>query len=107
MPLSLGALIVPASIIALFLRLKGPAQAYMAAGATSEETARRPSSVGIQAEYLIEPLVKSGLLVAAGDGRYYANAPKIRRRALLLYGSCGALAAVGVAFLVIGWLSSS
>jgi hypothetical protein len=104
MPLSLGGLIIPASLIALFLKLKGPAQTFMAAGALSPETARRPASVGVHAEYLIAPLVRSGLLIAAGDGRYYANAAKIRRRALLLYGFCGALAAIGAAFLAVAWL---
>lgn len=105
--MSIGALILPASIVAMFLRLKGPAQLYLAAGATSPETARRPGSVGIQAEYLIEPLVRNGLLIDAGEGRYYANAPKLRRRALLLYGFCGAMACVGAGFLIAGWLLKS
>jgi len=106
MPLTLGGLILPASIIALVIRLKGPAQKFLAAGAVSPETARRPLSVGIQADYMIEPLVRSGLLIAAGDGRYYADAVRIRRRNMLLYGVCGAMAVAGAAFLAVAWLRS-
>lgn len=104
MPLSIGAIILPASILAMVLRMKGPAQKFVAAGAVSLETARRPLSVGIQADYMIEPLVRSGVLVAAGDGRYYADMARIRRRNRLLYGVCAVMALVGLTFIVVAWM---
>lgn len=86
------------------LRIKGPVQQFMSAGAVSPETARRPASVGVQAEYLLSPLVRRRLLVAVGDGRYYADAVRIRRRNWLLYGFCAVLAIAGAGFLLAGWL---
>lgn len=81
----------------MVFRQKGPVQTFVKAGAVSEETARRPSSLGIQSEYLIEPMVRSGVLVATGDGRFYADRGRLRRRARVTWGIAAALFAIGLA----------
>ena len=50
------------------------------AKADSPETARKPSSVGANTQYLVDAAVKSGTLTPLGDGRYYANVQAVRRR---------------------------
>ncbi|MFO0873529.1 MAG: hypothetical protein U0575_06105 [Phycisphaerales bacterium] len=97
MPAGFGSIALPISILLMVLRQRGPVQAFVKAAAVSADTARRPSSLGIHSEYMIEPLVRSGLLVSTGDGRYFVDQRVVRRRARITYGMAGVLALVGVA----------
>ncbi len=97
MPFTFGTIALPVSILMMLLRTKGPVASFVKAGAVSEETARRPASVGIKTEYLIDPHIRARTLLPTGDGRYYANMPKLRTRARLVYGAAIVFAVIGLA----------
>ncbi|HMN96614.1 MAG TPA: hypothetical protein PKC43_01730 [Phycisphaerales bacterium] len=105
MPASFGAIALPASIILLILRQKGPADALVKAGATTPETARRPASVGMQSRHLVESLERSGLIVPVGDGRYYVDLPRLRRRTRRIFVAAALLASAGLGCVAWAYLS--
>ena len=78
---------------------KSPASTFFKAGAISPDTARKPSTVGAKGD--LERSLKSGLIVAAGEGRYYVDPEKFRRRARMIYSAWIAVAIVFVALLLI------
>jgi hypothetical protein len=80
MPSGLGLLIMPVSILLLIRKDNGPVAKFARAGATSPESARRPASLDVQRMFLVQDAVKSGVMVATGDGRFYVDMPIYRRR---------------------------
>jgi hypothetical protein len=73
-------LIMPVSILLLMRKDQGPVGKFLRAGAVSEETARRPSAIGIVRLFLVQDAARRGVLIATGDGRYYVDVPTYRRR---------------------------
>lgn len=103
MPAKFAALLYPAFLLALAARgSRSPAARFARAQAFSPETSRRPASLGLGALAPIGDLVRSGVLVAVGDGRYYLDRERYRRtRTRTLAGAAVALA---VPFLFAGWI---
>jgi hypothetical protein len=78
----LGAILFPLMILAMILKQKGPVSKFLKVGAISPETARRGDSAQLTApdRLHLDGLVKRGVLVALGDGRYYVDVEAHRRR---------------------------
>lgn len=93
-------LLFPLFIIALAVGRKGVVSTFARARAFSPETARRPKSLKLENEDLVRDAVKRGKLIALGDGRYYLNAEKFRRRQRLFRLALMAIVVAGVAELV-------
>ncbi|HZW08311.1 MAG TPA: hypothetical protein VFF69_00270 [Phycisphaerales bacterium] len=88
MPYRIGMLAYPVFLFLTVRQKNSAASKFLAAGAVSPETARRPSTLGIpQTLGLIQSGVRQGVLVAMEDGRYYVNTRVYRRRRNLLLGS--------------------
>lgn len=97
MPMRWGFALYALASIVILVAKPGPVGRYARARAFSAGMARRPESLEIKnASALLENPVRSGLLVPVGDGRYYLDPLKYRRRRRLLWG------AIAVAGLVIG-----
>jgi hypothetical protein len=78
MPLRIGLVLYPLLPLALILARRGPASKLRRAGAISPQTARKPSTVDAVGD--LSSHLKSGLIVATGDGRYYLDVAELRRR---------------------------
>jgi len=78
--LGFGMLIMPVTILMLMRKDPGPVGTFLRAGAVSEETARRPSAIGIVRLFLVQDAAKRGVLVGLGDGRFYVDVLTYRRR---------------------------
>ena len=77
---ALGAVIAPLGIAAMLLRQPaGPVAKLIAAGAVSEETARRLESVDIPRSFVIEPAVNRRIVIRTEDGRYWVDVARNRR----------------------------
>ncbi len=77
----IGAILAPAGIIAMMLRQpKGPLRLLLDAGATSPDSARKLSSIGIPREALVERAIASGVVVKELDGRCWLHQSHLRRR---------------------------
>ena len=87
---------------AILASQKSATTRFIKAGASSPETARRPSSLNANADQVADA-AKSGVLVAVGDGRYYVDLPRYRARRRLL------IAAMSIGFVILAgitiWLS--
>jgi hypothetical protein len=80
MPIRFGLLLYPLMIILMaWMRHSSPVAQFMKANATSPETARKPSSVGVKHMELLERPIKTRSLISTGDGRFYANVPLVKR----------------------------
>jgi len=73
MPFRLGAIALPIGLLLLARKMPSPLAAFRRAGAVSPETARKPSSLGLNGRWTFEDAQKTGLIVSTGDGRYYLN----------------------------------
>jgi|SRR5215218_10304971 len=62
--------VVP-TIIAI--RMRRYKEVFGAAGATSPATAIRPAEKGLRHSLIFHKLVREGILVTVGDGRYYLD----------------------------------
>ena len=86
--LGLGMLITPIMIASMILRRPAsPVRKLIDAGATSPETARKISSLGIPREMLLGPWRRSGVARRLDDGRWYVDLGRervVRRRRLLV-----------------------
>jgi hypothetical protein len=103
MPVRIGIIAYPLLLLILaFGRNTGTVSRFVKAGAISPPTARKPASVGIKYPELMERPVRKNMLIATGDGRYYANMALVARKrrqmmglataALLLVAALGLLA---------------
>lgn len=90
----------PLFLIALFIGQKGVISSYARARAFSEQTARRPGSLKIENHDLVRDAVAKGKLIATGDGRYYLDAARFRRRQKLLRATFLIVVVAGLAELV-------
>jgi hypothetical protein len=61
---------VPAIIA---IRMRRYKEAFRAAGAISPATAIRPAEKGLRESLIFHKLVREGILVAAGNGRFYLD----------------------------------
>ena len=96
----LGMRIFPASIIMMILRQKGPTKQFIAIGATSPKTARKPASAEVTNQDLMAGPLRRRVLVPTGDGRYYVDLHRrtfVRRRLWLI------VAMLAVATIVCAW----
>ena len=102
MSFRLGALALPIGLFLLARKLPSPVGAFRKAGACSAATARKPASVGLSGAWLFEGAIRSGLIIATDDGRYWLDPvrDRARRRRFLLIG--GGIVAASTAVLV--WL---
>jgi O-antigen ligase len=66
----MSATAVPAIIALKMRRYK---EAFRAAGAVTPATAMRPAEAGLRESVIFHKLVRQGVLVAAGNGRYYLD----------------------------------
>lgn len=81
MPYRIGLLAYPLFIFLTARQRNSAASKFLAAGAVSPETARRPESLAIPRNLgLINDGVRTGVLVPIGDGRFYVNVPAYRKR---------------------------
>jgi uncharacterized membrane protein YedE/YeeE len=80
MPIRLGLLIYPAFALAAALSKGGVVSKFAKAGAFAPETARKPSSLNIFDIDGVKAAAKRRVLIATGDGRYYVDPAKHRRR---------------------------
>ncbi|MCH2161115.1 MAG: hypothetical protein MK085_04495 [Phycisphaerales bacterium] len=98
----LGMFIMPASIVMLILKQPaGAVSKLIKAGATSERTARKLETVEITRVYLVENAIRRKIVHRTGDGRYWVDVARNRRRRrnMALAGGCLALLlCVGVWF---------
>jgi hypothetical protein len=85
MPLRLGLLVYPLFVGAVALSKKGVVSKFVQANATAPERARKPASLEIRDVDAVKSAARRGTLIALGDGRYYANLPKIRRNNRLFW----------------------
>lgn len=74
----LTSLAFPLMILIPVLKERGPAARFFNAGAISPETARKPSTVSAKGD--LSGVIKIGVLVDVGDGRYYVDAERYRQR---------------------------
>ena len=86
MPLRIGLLAYPLFMIAILGNQKSATARFLKAGATSPETARRPSSLNANADQVADA-VKSGVLVPTGDGRFFVDLVRYRARRRVLIGA--------------------
>jgi len=103
MPFRIGAVAYPIGLLLLARKLPSPVAAFRKASAYSVETARKPASLGLTGAWLFEGALKSGLVVATGDGRYYLDPVKDRARRKRFWA-----AAIGVMLVttpVVMWLA--
>lgn len=85
MSFKLGLVAIPIFIITMLRKNKSASGRFIAAGAVSPQTARRPDSVGVSPTLgLIQSAVKARVLVPLGDGRFYADVRRHRIRQTLL-----------------------
>jgi hypothetical protein len=87
---ALGGVLGPGMMILMVLRTPGPAKAMRKAGATSPQTARKATTLGVS-ETALAPMVRSGVVVREADGRIWLDERRARRRAW----RNGALAGIG------------
>ena len=80
MDFKIGIILFPLMILGMILKQKGPAALFVKLGAVSPETARRPPEMKLGQQYQLPDLVKRGVLVPAGDGRYWVDRAILRRR---------------------------
>src|SRR6478672_2758853 len=66
----MSASVVPAIVAA---RMRHYRNAFRAAGATTPATAIRLADAGLRDSLIFHRLVREGILVPAGDGRYYLD----------------------------------
>ncbi len=78
MPMRLAALAYPAFMIMLALNRPGAVSTFLDAGAVSEDTARRPTSLPDVRMSKLSAAVRKGYLRPTGDGRYFVNLPKYK-----------------------------
>lgn len=78
--LKIGAVAYPVALLLLARKMPSPVAAFRRAGAYSAATARKPGSLGLSGAWLFEGALRSGLVVATPDGRYYLDREKDRRR---------------------------
>lgn len=75
-------------VIFMVAQRSGTVSRFVRARAFSQETARRPASVGVEFTEMLHGPVKRGLLLRTGDGLYYVCVPRLlairrqRKRAL-------------------------
>lgn len=55
------------------IRIRRYKNAFRAAGATSPATAIRPAETGLRESLVFHKLVREGILVAVGNGRFYLD----------------------------------
>lgn len=103
----LGLLIYPIALALLVWNQRGVVDRFRKAGAVTPGTARRPSSLGIDRHWEVRDAVRSGGLVAVGDGRYYADAVRCRRKQRAFAGLVILLTGVTAAVTVVLWLCST
>jgi hypothetical protein len=81
----LGGLIMPISVlIALRKAPPGPVRRLMNAGATSPDTALKPSTAKITRPVELSRALRQGVVIALPDGRYWVDATRYRRRRIAL-----------------------
>ncbi len=80
----LGGLIMPISVlIALRKAPPGPVKRLINSGATSPETAMKPATAKIARPIELTPAVRSGVVIALEDGRYWVDVRRYRKRRLV------------------------
>jgi hypothetical protein len=99
MPLRLSLLLYPSFAIAVAASRNGAVSPFLRARAFSPETARKPASLCIRNVEAVRSAARRGILIDAGNGRYYLNQGKYRRRRRMI---TAALVSAGV---VIGLLT--
>lgn len=103
MPYKFGALLYPSILLAVVVgQSRTPAARFAKAGAFSPETSRRPSSLGVTGLGLIEHAVKTGVLVPVGDGRFYVDRARHRRRQTVTLTSLAVI--LLMPFALAGWV---
>jgi hypothetical protein len=104
MPLRFGLLIYPLVIILMaWMRHSSPVSQFIKAKATSPETARKPSSVGVKHMELLERPIKKGVLVSTGDGRLYVNMQRMRRNKRIMTTALTLAGVAIAAFEILMW----
>lgn len=81
----IGVMMAPLLMFGMLLRDRSATRKFIAAGAIEPDRARRPSSLGIDSARDIQDAVRTGGLVAVGDGRYWAQAALHRRRRIIVW----------------------
>lgn len=94
--LGFGALLFPAAVLGMLLRSKGPLDPFLQARAFTPETARRPSSLAVTNAHALRTAERAGILIPAGDGRYYIDIARYRRRRFALLAVLAAILIVAV-----------
>lgn len=93
MPMRVGLIAYPLFLIVIAASKGGVVSKYAKAQAFSADTSRRPASLSIRDTNAVRAAVKRGLLINTGDGRYYVNQSKYRRRRRVTF---AALVAAGI-----------
>jgi hypothetical protein len=78
MPLRIGLVAYPAFLLAIHLAKPSAVAAFEKARAYSPETSRRPTSLRVPRK-AARRAIRKGLLIPAGDGRYYWDRRAVRR----------------------------
>lgn len=102
MPSKLGALAYPLMLGGLLLSRQSAVGEFERVKAFDESSSRRPESLNVRRK-LVQKAVEKGLLVAVGDGRYYVDMARVRRRdrtALLLWGGGGLVVTAALIWLL-------
>jgi hypothetical protein len=94
MPFSYSILMMPAMILGMAIKDPSPIARYVKAGATTPDTARNPVSLKIRGRYLLKSAIRRGVLIDAGEGRYFVDLNAYRRRRIRFIGVLMATAAV-------------
>lgn len=98
--LKLGMIAYPVVAIGLMAHKNAAIGPFVDADAFSAETARKPASLKVDYR-AVRRAVRSGVLVAVGDGRYFVDEKRWKKRFMrnvVVFGGIGA-ALLGVVFL--------
>ncbi len=99
----LGAILFPLMLLAMLLKQKGPVSKFLALGAVSEGTARKPPELTLGERYGMPGLVDRGVLIALDDGRYYVDVRVYRRRRRVMVIVIGVVVVLLIAGMVFFW----
>jgi hypothetical protein len=98
----LGGLLLPLSMVLAWRKgPPGPVGALLRAGAVDRDVALKPKTAGIVRPGDLDRFVRSGVVHADADGRYWVDLAALRRRRIRLIVGVGL---VGLAVLGGGWI---
>jgi hypothetical protein len=99
----LGLLLFPVMIITRVMKDPSPIVRFIKAGATAPDTARNPVSVNVTRRSHLDRAVRQGVLIDAGEGRFYVDveAYRHRRRRAILVVTIGTILLTAAAWFVL------